>query len=118
MIKGTGKGISIEDKKVIQRFTKTKKGDILNFKVIEVNDEYCLSELIELPLIKGKVIYTNINKFGINSHEWFEVGDTFEGRVSSKDINRTLNILPIRNLPEIKRKQKEEKELKRLLNGK
>lgn len=116
MLKGMRKGTTIEEKQVIQRLAKTKKGDVLKFKVIEITDEYCLSELVELPLIKGKVICANVGTFGINAHEWFEMGEVFEGRVINKDINKTLIINPAMDLATIKRKQKEERVLEKFLN--
>lgn len=111
------KGSNLEDKITMRKLFKIKAGDRLLFKVLDVTDEFCISELVDLPLIKGKVIHANIGSFGINGSEWFEVGDVFEGKVLSKDINRTLIIVPSLNLAEMKKKKVEEDALERWKNG-
>lgn len=114
---GMRKGLNIDEVLAIRKLSKINTGDKLLFKVMEVNKQYSVSKLIELPEIVGKVVYEEIGNFGINGTEWFDIGDVFEASVVRKDINRTLIIVPLWNLAEIKKSNTKQNKLERWKSG-
>ena len=99
-------------------FGKIKVDSRMDFKVVEINDEYTLCEYVEYPEIKGKVDYEQLGR-GIpaNPYSHFEVGDEFEGKVLYKEVNKTLRILPTLNLAEQKRNKNKQQQLEDIING-
>lgn len=99
-------------------FKSIKVGDILSFKVTEIYDNHIKAVNMTQPEIMGIVYFDQMNRgFDFNPKEHFESGDEFKGRVVLKEIGRVLRILPIYNLSELKREQKEQSELESWMNN-
>ena len=111
-------GKSKEDVRLIFAFRKIKVGTNLNFKVLEIGEEFTHCQCVEHPEFYGAVYYEKLGRgYYVNPHDHFEIGDVFEGRVYQKDINRTFRILPTLNLAEQKRIKVKQQELESWKNG-